>query len=75
MPTSLVLDRANAIDDRYRALVLVAGFAGLRTGENLGLRRADVDLLQGEIRVTAQAQQIAGSRRVVLAPKGGAWSP
>lgn len=72
VPTSLVLDLADAIGDRYRALVLVAGFAGLRTGESLGLRRADVDLLHGEIRVTAQAQEIAGSGRVVLAPKSDA---
>lgn len=70
--TSLVLDLADAIEDRYRALVLVAGFAGLRTGESLGLRRADVDLLHDEIRVTAQAQELAGSGRIVLAPKSDA---
>ena len=38
VPTALVLDLADAIEARYRALVLLAGFAGLRTGENLGLR-------------------------------------
>ena len=28
------------------ALVVLAGFTGLRTGELLGLRRSDVDLLR-----------------------------
>ncbi len=45
--TSFVLRLAETIDPRYRALVLVAGFAGLRTGESLGLRRCDVDLIHG----------------------------
>jgi integrase len=40
--TSLVLELADAIEPPYRAMVLLAGFAGLRTGESLGLRRADV---------------------------------
>lgn len=72
VPTTLVLDLADAIVPRYRALVLVAGFAGLRTDESLGLTRGDIDLLHGEIRVTAQAQEIAGSGRVILAPKSDA---
>ncbi|HEX2041536.1 MAG TPA: tyrosine-type recombinase/integrase [Acidimicrobiales bacterium] len=70
--TSLVLDLADAIEPPYRAMVLLAGFAGLRTGESLGLRRADVDLLHAEVRITRQAQEIAGSGRVVLAPKSEA---
>lgn len=44
--TSLVLELAEVIDPRYRALVLLAGFGGLRTGESLGLRRCDVDALE-----------------------------
>ena len=35
---------ADAIDPRYRGLVLVGGFCGLRLGELLGLRWARVDL-------------------------------
>ena len=70
--TSLVLELADAIEPRYRAMVLLAGFAGLRTGESLGLRRADVDLLHAEVKVEHQAQEIAGSGRVVLAPKSEA---
>lgn len=70
--TSLVLDLAEAVDRRYRALVLVVGFAGLRTGEALGLRRRDVDLLHGELHVVVQAQEVAGAGRVVLEPKSAA---
>lgn len=69
VPTSLVLELADAIDDRYRALVLLAGFGGLRTGESLGLVRADVDLLRREVRVERQAQEIAGHGRIEAAPK------
>jgi integrase len=53
-------------------MLLLAAFAGLRTGESLGLRRGDVDLLHGEVVVEHQAQEIAGSGRVVLAPKSEA---
>ncbi len=70
--TSLVLDLADAIDPRYRAIVLLAGFGGLRTGESLGLRRADIDLLHGEIHVVQQAQEIAGQGRITLPPKSDA---
>jgi integrase len=70
--TSLVLDLADAIEPRYRALVMLAGFAGLRTGENLGLRRCDIDLLHSEVAVIRQAQEIPGAGRVVCAPKSEA---
>lgn len=70
--TSLVLELAGVIGEPYRAMLLLAGFAGLRTGESLGLRRVDVDLLHREVRVDRQAQEIAGSGRVVLAPKSEA---
>lgn len=58
-----VLDLADAIGERYRALVLVVGFGSLRTGEALGLRRVDVDLLHREIHVRGQAQELRGGRR------------
>ncbi|MGW1994093.1 tyrosine-type recombinase/integrase [Embleya sp. NPDC001921] len=42
---------ADAIDARYRAMVLIATFLGLRLGELAGLRRKAVDLENARIRV------------------------
>ena len=42
---------ADAIDPRYRAMVLVAAYGGLRFGELAGLRRHRVDLLRGRVEV------------------------
>lgn len=72
VPTSLVLDLAEAMPERYRALVLLAGFGGLRTGESLGLRRVDVDPLHATVRVVEQAQEVTGRGRVTLEPKSDA---
>lgn len=72
VPTSLVLDLAEAMPERYRALVLLAGFGGLRTGESLGMRRVDVDPLHATVRVVEQAQEVIGRGRVTLEPKSDA---
>lgn len=45
---------ANAIEPRYRAMVLLAAFAGLRKGECLGLARRHVDLLADPPTVTIE---------------------
>jgi integrase len=42
---------ADALAPRFRALVLVAAFSGLRWGELAALRRCDVDLVDGVVRV------------------------
>lgn len=42
-----VYDLADRMPDRFRALVLVAAFTGLRWGELVGLRRCDLDLTTG----------------------------
>jgi integrase len=70
--TDLVLDLASAIEPQLCALVLLAGFVGLRTGELLGLRRGDVDVAQRWIHVRRQAQEVAGFGRVEGAPKSEA---
>jgi integrase len=44
-------------------------FAGLRTGELLGLQRRDVDPLHGSLMVVRQAQEITGRGRVLVPPK------
>lgn len=44
----------DATEDRYRAGVLLAAFAGLRLSEVCGLRVADVDFMRGVIRPAVQ---------------------
>lgn len=70
--TALVLDLAAVIDPRLRALVLLAGFVGLRTGELLGLRRCDVDLAGRLLHVRVQAQEVTRAGRLVTGPKSDA---
>jgi integrase len=59
------------IDDRYRALVYVAAYTGLRARELMALRRSHVDLLRRTITVVEQVQYIGG-RHVVSPPKSAA---
>jgi integrase len=51
---------ADAIDPRYRALVLVAAYGGLRWGELVGLRVKRVDLLHGRVNVAEQVAEANG---------------
>ncbi|MGH8991997.1 MAG: tyrosine-type recombinase/integrase [Acidimicrobiia bacterium] len=62
---------AAAIDPRYRALVLLAAYSGLRAGELAALRRKHVDLLHRSVTVVEQVQRIGG-QHVVLPPKSAA---
>jgi integrase len=50
----------DATPPRYRALVLVGAYAGLRWGEAVGLRRQDIDLQRSRIRVTHTAVELRG---------------
>ncbi|MBB2914821.1 integrase [Streptosporangium becharense] len=63
---------ADAIEPRYRALVLLATFGGLRWGELAGLQRRDVDLGAGTVRVERQLMQITGQGLVFTEPKSAA---
>lgn len=71
-----IADLADAMPSQYRALVLVAGYCGLRWGELAGLRRGRVDVLRGRLTVAETAVDVghevsfgppktAKSRRVV----------
>jgi integrase len=51
---------AEAIDPRYRALVLVAAYGGLRIGELAGLTRRRVDLLRGTVEVAEIVTEVEG---------------
>jgi integrase len=72
LDTATVLALADAIEPRLRCLVLLGGFAGLRTGELLGLQRRDVDPLHGTVTVARQAHEITGHGRMLTAPKSDA---
>lgn len=50
--------------DRYRALVLLAAWCGLRIGELAELRRHDLDLTRGVIRVTRGVTRVDGQDSV-----------
>lgn len=49
---------ANALPVRYRALAMLATFAGLRWGELVALRRASIDLEQCEIRIVETTAEL-----------------
>lgn len=63
---------AQAIEPRFRCLVLVAAFVGLRKGELLGLRRCDVDLDAREVTVVQQRQLDRHGGHLVGPPKSDA---
>ena len=76
----VVLQIAQAIDRRYSALLLLAGFGGLRLGELLGLRRRDVLCDQSQVRVELQAVELRHRERIITPPKTAAgrrtvWLP
>jgi integrase len=55
---------ADAIDPRYKALVLVGAYGGLRIGEMAGLRRRHVDVLRGIVEVSEIVTEVGGIIRV-----------
>ena len=52
---------ANEIDPRYRALVLLGAYGGLRMGEMFGLRRGRLDLVRGRVDVVEIAVEVKGT--------------
>ena len=57
---------ADAVPARYRALILLAGYGGLRWAELVGLRRHHVDLAGARVQVVEQAAEIAG--KIIVSP-------
>lgn len=57
-----VLDLSEAIEPRFKALILVAGFGGLRISELVGLRLGNVDWPRGTIRVVEATTMVNGHR-------------
>ncbi|MFJ8910617.1 tyrosine-type recombinase/integrase [Amycolatopsis sp. NPDC102389] len=62
---------ADAVPPRYRVLVLLATFTSLRFGELAALRRRDVDLTTGEVRVRRSQAELRGGA-VIKGPKSAA---
>jgi integrase len=63
---------AGAVPQRYRALVLTAGLAGLRQGELFGLRRHDIDLPGAAVAVQRKRLRLASGEVIEDAPKSRA---
>lgn len=63
---------ADCVPDRFRALVLLAAFTGLRLSELAALTRRDVDLLHATVNVQRQRQRLADGSEHVDRPKSEA---
>jgi integrase len=61
-----MLRGAGPTPGRYRALILVAGFSGLRWAELVGLRRRHVDLAGARLHVVEQAAEVKG--KIIVGP-------
>lgn len=57
---------ADAIDQRWRTLVIFAAYAGLRAGEISALRVGRLDLMRGKVHVVESAAEVHG--RLVIGP-------
>lgn len=59
-----VLELAEAMDDRWSVMVLLAGFGGLRFGEVAGLQVDDVDFLNRRVTVRRSVSDVKGETHV-----------
>jgi integrase len=60
---------ADAVPPRYRAMILLAGLGGLRTGELLALTRADLDVQQHTVSVRRQRVRLDSGEVRIAPPK------
>ncbi|MFI6933090.1 tyrosine-type recombinase/integrase [Streptomyces sp. NPDC050287] len=67
-----VYDIAGVIQPRYRVLILLAAFTGLRWGELIGLCRRDLDLDTGTLRVRRNVAELHSGKRLLKEPKSAA---
>ena len=72
LTVSQVYALADAVDRRYRALILLACFCGLRWGELAGLQRADIDCDHRTVRIARQLCEVAGRPPFLAPPKSDA---
>jgi integrase len=57
---------ANAMDERYQALIYLLAYGGLRIGEAAALRVDNLDLLHGRAQVVQSLSEV--DRRIYLGP-------
>lgn len=69
---SQVYRLADTVAPRYRVLVLLAAFGGLRRGELFGLTRADIDILHRRLDVRVQRQERRTGEQLIGPPKTAA---
>jgi integrase len=55
-----VLALADAVPERYRALILLATFGSLRWGELMGLRKSDIDLNEATVSIERFVVEVGG---------------
>ncbi len=67
-----VFEIADSIEPRFRAMVLVGVFLGLRLGEMLALTVERIDLLHGQIKVVEQYQELKDGTHILGPPKSDA---
>jgi integrase len=60
---------AEAVEPRFRALVLMAAFTGLRRGELLALTRQRIDLLHQTVAVAEQRHDLPDGSLLLAPPK------
>jgi integrase len=63
---------ASVIDQRYKAMVLLATWTGMRFGELAGLTRANLDILHKRVKVLQQLQELNDGSRRLTQPKTSA---
>ena len=69
LPTEVVHRLADAVPDRYRALVILAAGTGMRQGECFGLTVDRVNFLRREVRIDRQLVYISRQRPSFGPPK------
>lgn len=67
-----VFELADAIEPQFRAMILLATFAGLRLGELRALRCDRLDLLHRRVHVVEQFQQLSDGTQLLGPPKTAA---
>jgi integrase len=67
-----VIVLADAIEPRYRSLILLAVFGSLRWGELAALRRCDLNLASGTVRIERSLSELPGGGYLFGPPKSDA---